>query len=242
MNYKSLSVIGLTTGLVSAGERLVLNEQFRTLNKNLWNHEITMGAADGSEFEMYVDDRRNSYVKDGVLYLKPTLTTDAISEDQMKHGSFKLEDCNEPRLWGCERNAAASGIYINPIRSARVNTKGTFEMKYGRVEITAKMPKGDWLWPAIWMLPSDLKFGEWPRSGEIDIVETKGNSPDCPSGGRDSFGSTLHYGNDWNKDYWNKAHAEFKGEDLSEDFHVYGLEWDENHIKTTIDGKTVLNY
>ncbi len=50
-------------------------------------------------------------------------------------------------------------------------------MTYGRVEVRARMPTGDWLWPAVWMMPRDSVYGEWPKSGEIDIFEGKGNWP-----------------------------------------------------------------
>ena len=59
------------------------------------------------------------------------------------------------------------------------------------------MPKGDWLWPAIWMKPTDNKYGAWPRSGEIDIVEVRGNNNftcvDKPFG-RQLAGQTIHWG------------------------------------------------
>jgi len=51
---------------------------------------------------------------------------------------------------------------MNPIASARLRTAETFSFKYGRVEIKAKLPKGDWMWPAIWMLPKNNEYGDWP--------------------------------------------------------------------------------
>ena len=66
---------------------------------------------------------------------------------------------------------------INPIRSARLRSVKSFSFQYGRVEIKAKLPKGDWLWPAIWMLPAHNEYGQWPASGEIDIMESRGNDP-----------------------------------------------------------------
>ena len=69
-----------------------------------------------------------------------------------------------------------TGRVINPVRSARINTKGKKSIRYGKVEIVAKMPVGDWLWPALWMLPVKETYGPWPASGEIDIVESRGNS------------------------------------------------------------------
>jgi beta-glucanase (GH16 family) len=116
-------------------------------------------------------------------------------------------------------------------------------MKYGRLEVKAQLPKGDWLWPAIWMIPVNNEYGQWPASGEIDIVESRGNPGSCDLGGRNSFGSTLHWGPGYPFDAWEKAHAEYTHPtDLSDDFHLYGLEWTEEYIKTTIDGKEVLNF
>ena len=71
-----------------------------------------------------------------------------------------------------------AGTVINPVMSARLTTKNSHHIQYGKVEIKAKLPRGDWLWPALWMLPVHDDYGPWPRSGEIDIMESRGNSPD----------------------------------------------------------------
>lgn len=62
--------------------------------------------------------------------------------------------------------------------SARLTTKNSHHITYGKVEIRAKLPQGDWLWPALWMLPVDDAYGPWPLSGEIDIMESRGNGVD----------------------------------------------------------------
>ncbi len=54
--------------------------------------------------------------------------------------------------------------------SGKLTTVNSFAFTYGRVEVKAKLPKGDWLWPAIWALPRYNEYGEWPASGEIDIM------------------------------------------------------------------------
>lgn len=105
------------------------------------------------------------------------------------------------------------------------------------------MPKGDWIWPAIWFLPTDNAFGSWPASGEIDWIESRGNDASYKAGGRNAFGSTLHWGPDGRADAWDKAHQEYTHPtDLSDDFHTYGLEWTKDVIRTSIDGKTVLEF
>lgn len=120
-----------------------------------------MSGGGNWEFELYHNNRTNSFVEEGVLHLQPTLTAETIGEDTMMHGSYNLwggtpaDLCTSNQFWGCERNAGASGNYINPIMSARLRTAESFSFKYGRVEVSAQLPKGDWIWPAIWMLPTD---------------------------------------------------------------------------------------
>jgi beta-glucanase (GH16 family) len=135
-----------------------------------------------------------------------------MTEAGVKTGSLNLwggtpaDQCTSNAFYGCERNAA-SGNYINPIQSARLRSLESFSFKYGRVEIRAKLPKGDWIWPAIWLLPKDNAYGQWPASGEIDLVESRGNA-NCPNS-VDSFGSTLHYGPGWPYDAWGTAHKDY---------------------------------
>lgn len=103
------------------------------------------------------------------------------------------------------------------------------------------MPKGDWLWPAIWMLPKNNAYGGWPASGEIDILESYGNN-NCDGANNSMFGSTLHFGPGWPYNAWEKAHEMYTHtESLANDFHTYELEWTKEHIKTFIDGKVVLD-
>lgn len=111
--------------------------------------------------------------------------------------------------------------------SARLVSKNKGDWKYGRFEIKAKMPKGRGLWPAIWMLPTDWKYGNWPESGEIDIMEHVGYLPDSVFG-------TVH------TDAYNHSIGTQKGArtfrtDLSDVFHVYMLDWDEGEIRIYID-------
>lgn len=129
------------------------------------------------------------------------------------------------------------------MQSAKIRSQKSFSFKYGKLQIRAKLPKGDWLWPAIWLLPKHNYYGDWPASGEIDLMEARGNSPDCVVGGSDMFGSTLHFGPFFPYDAWQRAIADYKhSESLGDDFHVYELDWTEEHIITRIDDHVVLNF
>jgi len=142
----------------------------------------------------------------------PTLTEDAIGLSTMQTGSVNIwggspaDMCTMNAFYGCERSAAGSGNYINPVRSARLRTVGKLEFQYGRVEVKAKLPKGDWIWPAIWLLPANNEYGSWPASGEIDIMESRGNDVSYASGGHNKFGSTLHWGPDWSNNRYSLTH------------------------------------
>lgn len=128
---------------------------------------------------------------------------------------------------------------ISPVRSARIHTKGKGQIKYGRVEVTARLPKGDWLWPAIWMLPTDKTYGEWPRSGEIDIMESRGNGIEYEAGGSDTVGSALHWGPNSDMDAYYKTQGRLQPQrtDFATGFHTYGLEWTEDYMFMYVDNK-----
>lgn len=102
---------------------------------------------------------------------------------------------------------------------------------YGRVEIRAKLPTGDWLWPAMWLMPKGSTYGGWPRSGEIDLMEARGNWNYVANGrqiGVEQFGSTLHFGTEWWNSAWWSTHFErntASGQGLNRDFHLYQMEW-----------------
>ena len=132
-----------------------------------------------------------------------------------------------------------NGTVVNPVKSARINTKAGASIKFGRVQVEAKLPAGDWLWPAIWMMPVKNTYGPWPASGEIDIVESRGNNYTYPQGGNNIVSSTLHWGPDTDNDGWwqNNKKEEALHTTYSSGFHTYGLEWSEKYIFTYIDSR-----
>jgi beta-glucanase (GH16 family) len=227
-------------------EKLVFSDDFNKLDFKKWKHDLTMSGGGNWEFELYHNNRTNSYVKNGSLYILPTLTSDRIGEANL-HSGFRMDmwgggvadRCTGNNFYGCERTSGAGGNIINPIQSAKLTTSESFRFRYGRVEVKAKLPRGDWLWPAIWMLPADNEYGPWPASGEIDIMESRGNSnyPKEFGGGVESFGSTLHWGTDYFTNQFSKTHQVYthNNGDLAQDYHTYGLYWDQDRLFTYID-------
>lgn len=114
--------------------------------------------------------------------------------------------------------------------SSRIKTKGLFSKKYGKFDIRAKAPSGKGLWPAIWMLPEHDAYGVWAASGEIDIMEGWGSDTG-------KVGGTLHYGGQWPNNTYTGKEYRFENGGTTEDYHVYGLEWEPGEIRWYVDGK-----
>ena len=227
------------------GSTPIFEDEFEEFNLKWWKHELTLGGGGNWEFQYYANNRSNSYVKDGVLYIRPSFLADDIGEGPLRGGynldiwgSQPADFCTGPHFYGCFRTSGAGGNILNPIRSARIRTAESFNFKYGRVEVKAQLPVGDWLWPAIWMLPTRNQYGTWPVSGEIDIMESRGNGVGYTAGGVNTFGSTLHWGPLGSENAFLKTHVTRQaadGQDFAQDFHTYGLIWNETYIGTYLD-------
>ncbi|KAL3274997.1 hypothetical protein HHI36_019770 [Cryptolaemus montrouzieri] len=124
-----------------------------------------------------------------------------------------------------------------------MTTAGRFNFRYGKLEARAKIPSGDWLWPAIWMMPQDSKYGGWPRSGEIDILESRGNKNLVAWGGNIGTQlafSTLHWGKSPGENKFQKTHYEKRRNDgYDSDYHKYMVEWTPDYIAFKIDDQEI---
>lgn len=136
---------------------------------------------------------------------------------------------NEHGLNLCARHAETeSGGRRFSYTSARLDTKGHFSFRYGRLAVRARLPVGQGLWPAIWLLPEHQAYGPWPASGEIDMVEARGRLPRTVSG-------TLHYGRDFAHKQIDEFSYQFEQGSIAE-FHDYALEWEAGAIRWLVDG------
>ncbi|KAJ1329596.1 gram-negative bacteria-binding protein 1 [Microdochium nivale] len=239
---------GTVRGVPKHDYCLILDENFQSLNPEIWNHEVQVDGFGTGSFDWTTDDSKNAFVDSEGLHIVPTLTTatTSITEGQILDGhALNLTQaggdgtCTGSSISSCAiKSNATTGAIINPIRSARLNTKGKKSIKYGRVEIVAKLPEGDWLWPAIWMMPETSAYGQWPASGEIDIMESRGNDHTYPLG-RDHVGSALHWGPTAKTDAFLRTNGQnrIRRTDFAAGYHTFGLEWSEKYLFTYRDSR-----
>lgn len=225
---------------------LVYEDDFKTLNTDVWTHEVQLDGFGTGAFDWTTTDERNSYVDAAGLHIVPTLTneTTSITNDQLYSNYtldlFKDHSCTGDKNSSCRITSdPEEGDMIPPVRSARLSTKGKKSIRYGKVEVVAKLPKGDWIWPAIWMMPEDSAYGVWPRSGEIDIMEARGNDRSYPEGGRNLYYSTLHWGPTSATDayYMTTAAKKIRRGAYTDGYHTYGMMWTPEYIYFYIDSK-----
>lgn len=178
---------------------LVWADEFDGTSLNLSNWSYQiMGDGGNSEWQYYTSRPQNSWVSGGYL------TIQANKED----------------YWANNRTYHYT--------SARLRTAGKQDFLYGKLEGRIKVPKGQGIWPAFWMMPTDSVYGGWAASGEIDIMESINQA--------DAVHGTLHFGGGW-PDHRNTGGSYSPpGADFSQDFHVYTLQWEPDVMRWYVDG------
>ncbi len=183
---------------------ITLNQTFdgpkgQAPDAKVWGRDIGGGGYGNNELQSYTDGNANAFL-DG-------------------EGHLIIEARKEP-------TKGPDGI-ARDYSSARLQTKGRFEQRYGKMEARMRLPKGQGIWPAFWMLGADIDKTGWPRCGEIDVLEFIGREPK-------TVYATLH-----GPGYSNGGEIQGKtlSNDLSEAFHNYAVEWSPERIVWTFDGK-----
>ena len=200
-----------------AGWELVWSDEFNgtSIDSTKWSHEKNCTGGGNNELQCYTDRADNSFVADGKLTI--------VAKKETFSGQAKIDD--DP---GYDVNDKS---VTREYTSARLRTKNKGDWKYGRMEINAKMPQGQGIWPALWMLPTEWKYGSWPLSGEIDIFEAVNSNTG-------TFGNTvhgtLHFGRPWpNNAYVGTDHV--PATNIWDNFHTYAVEWEEGEIRWYVD-------
>jgi beta-glucanase (GH16 family) len=180
----------------------------------------------------------NVFVQDGKLIIKPTLQDPALLATNTVINLTRDGTCSSTNIDNCVSiTNVTAGTIIQPVKSGRINTKKGATIRYGRVQVTAKLAAGDWLWPAIWMLPVDNVYGTWPQSGEIDIAESRGNNHTYAQGGNNIISSSLHFGPNSANDGWWRTNVKRSAlhTTYTEKEHVFGMEWSQKYLFTWVN-------
>jgi beta-glucanase (GH16 family) len=112
--------------------------------------------------------------------------------------------------------------------SARLISQNAKEIQYGRIEASIKVPSGQGLWPAFWLLGKNIDDVGWPTCGEIDIMEARGQQPSWIGGAL--HGPGYSGGSSLNQSYYDKEQS------FDSAFHVVGVDWDQDRISWWVDG------
>ncbi len=187
--------------------QLVFSEEFdhSEINGSIWNFELGNGHENGipgwGNAELEYYTEENAFIEDGCLIIE------AREEKRSdKYGSYDYT-------------------------SSRMTTQGKFDFAYGKIEVRAKLPRGQGIWPAIWMLGENISEVGWPNCGEIDVMEFLGHDT------RTVYGTAHGPGFSGSGGIGMSYKLPEEEKDFSEDFHIFALEWDEDEIEWYVDGK-----
>lgn len=196
------------------GMNLVWQDEFtgNSLDTGKWNYDTgyylnadpnTWGWGN-NELQHYTSNARNVSVQNGNLTITAHHEPKSFPEDPNRYAQYS---------------------------SGKITTKGKFNLQYGRVDIRAKLPTGNGIWPALWMLPESNVYGTWALSGEIDIMEARGRLPGVTTG-------AIHFGGQWPANTHLGGEYYFpSGQTFASDYHVYSVIWEDDNIKWYVNGK-----
>jgi len=188
-----------------AGWNLVWNDEFNAaqgtgVDRTKWTPEIGGWGWGNNEWEYYTDRIANSFHRDGSLVIK------AIKE----------------------RYTGPDGV-TRDYTSARLITQNKFTLTYGRIEARIKVPYGQGIWPAFWMLGSDIGDVGWPTCGEIDIMENIGRELSYVHG-------TLHGPGYSGGGGLSSTYTLPNNQRFADNFHIFAVEWEPNVVRFYADG------
>ena len=178
----------------------------------VWSDEFNGNSLDRSKWEFEVNARGG-----GNRELQYYITNNV----RVRDGLLAIEARNE-HYTGSEG--------AREYTSSRIRTRRKGDWVHGRFDIRAKLPQGKGIWPAIWMLPTDSRYGGWPQSGEIDIMELLGHQPKRVHG-------TLHFTDEQRRHASSGKDLVLPGGSFAEAFHVFRLDWEPAAMRWYVDDK-----
>lgn len=213
---------------VSEHWQLVWSDEFEgsVINADKWSFEQNCAGGGNNEQQCYTNRENNAFIESGFLVIQ------ALREDFTGPADFDDSPYYDPNI-----------TKTQPFTSARLRTRFKGDWRYGRIEISAKLPYGQGTWPAIWMLPTHWLYGNWAASGEIDIMEAVNLKAASDATGQltatpeNRVHGTLHYGESWPENvYSGTSYTMPDNLNPADDFHLYAIEWQQGEIRWYVDG------
>lgn len=180
-----------------------------------WSDEFTGGALDLNAWNQEIGNGSGGWGNNELEYY-----TNSLKNCFLSNGNLVIE----------ARKEAISGFNY---ASSRLTTQNKKTFKFGRIDIRAKLPVSKGLWPALWMLGSNITSVGWPACGEMDIMELIGVSP-----GR--VYSTMHWKSAAGVHLSKGDKYDLSSGDFSQQFHVFSMVWTQDNIKNYVDDKLIL--
>jgi len=181
----------------------------------LWNDEFSGNSLNASDWNYETGNGASGWGNNELEYY-----TNSPKNVFVSNGNLVIE----------ARKEAIGGFNYS---SARITTQNKKAFTYGRVDIRAKLPKGKGIWPALWMLGSNITTVSWPACGEIDIMELLGQEPAKMYG-------TLHYGASSATHGSKGTSYTLPSGTFYDRFHVFSMEWKQDQIKLFVDDNLFL--
>ncbi|CAD6230016.1 GSCOCT00006690001.2-RA-CDS [Cotesia congregata] len=221
-------------------------DNYYYLNSSVWKREIKIPLDPDYEFCVYHKLEKGLRVEDGLLKIKPHLLEDFYGENITYFGRLQLADCTGILPGECSRNAIGFHI-LPPVLSRRLTTHDSFSFRYGKIEIRAKFPEGDWLYPELWLAPKYTTYGIGYASGRVILGMARGNEGLIKNDGslEDYSSRVVEFGlrtgplgasGNITEEKVTKRHDSGS---WTRDFHVYTTIWNSTGFIFKIDGEVV---
>ncbi|EDW29568.1 GL22887 [Drosophila persimilis] len=224
--------------------QLLFHETFEQLNESRWMHEVRI-PLDTKDAEFVLYDGR-ARVQNGNLVIEPILWSSYRPDLSISNSRLDLsERCTgtQNRQKECMLHTSGSGpsAIMPPIVAPRVSTKESFAIKYGRIEIRAKVPKGDWLVPLLLLEPLTEWYGQTGyESGQLRVAMARGNSKLRMPHGKLVDGRSLYAGPVLSTDALQREDiwvSQRRNIHFGDDFHTYSLDWSSKRLRFSVDGQ-----
>lgn len=181
----------------------------------VWDEEFSGSSIDPNEWNYEIGNGSGGWGNNELEYY-----TNSTNNAFVSNGNLIIE----------ARKESINGFNYS---SARLTTQNKKAFTYGRVDIRAKLPRGQGVWPALWMLGSDINTAGWPASGEIDIMELLGQDSSKVYG-------TLHYGASGATHQSKGNTYVLNGNYFSSKFHVFSMDWKQDTVRLYVDNNLML--